>query len=331
MWYVLTCGGISWQSANDLITVQIICGPKEDISKPDNANGLVVLNQILADAGDDGEKIKTFSIGLARDATGTGVSLYNALEAAPSSTIGGLGGWRGATANLGGTLYDIITTNAQPGGLLGPETEVGRWLRTNPIWGRAGTQPSPFGFDAGGEITVLPPTQLCVPFKDESRWYWREDVKRCRTWHDRQKCDTSYAYDEATEAGKEQARVCKEAGNTDEASCVRPRFACESFDDKTGQFKFEYCMADDNSSREVCKANGWTPSSGRNKSPDEIAADKETQKKQDEANCVSPRWVCRNIKGEFVTCIDGSEQSQTECKSNQWFPEPAPKRSDKQA
>ena len=126
----------------DLITVQIICGPKEDISKPDNANGLVVLNQILADAGDDGEKIKTFSIGLARDATGTGVSLYNALEAAPSSTIGGLGGWRGAAANLGGTLYDVITVNAQPGGRIGPRprlvdgygpTQFGEERERNPL------------------------------------------------------------------------------------------------------------------------------------------------------------------------------------------------------
>lgn len=169
-----------------------------------------------------------------------------------------------------------------------------------------------------------------MPFKDESHWYWREDVKRCRSWHDRQKCDPSYAYDEATPEGKELARACQEAGTKDEASCVRPRLRCESSDDK-GNFKFEYCMDDNISSREVCKANGWVPDSGRDKTPDEIAANKEAQKKQEEANCVSPRWVCRNIRGQFVTCIDGSEQSQAECKSNQWFPEPAPKRSDKQA
>ncbi|KID82330.1 hypothetical protein MGU_10360 [Metarhizium guizhouense ARSEF 977] len=309
----------------------VICGPKEDVKQPDETNGRVLLNQIIADSQGDPEKIKIFLEGLSRDAPATLTSLRNALKAPASTTPGGLGGGAGAGAGLLATIYDFITVNAAEGGLIGPETTVGQWLRTNPIYGRAGTQPSPFGFDACCATVTLPPTQLCVPFKDESRWYWREDVKRCRSWHDRQKCDASYAYDAATEAGKEQLRVCQEEGNKDEASCVRPKLACQSFDDKTQQFKFEYCMADDNSSREVCKANGWVADSGRDKTPDEVAADKEAQKKQEEANCVSPRWVCRNIKGDFVTCIDGSEQSQTECKSNQWFPEPAPKRSDKQA
>ncbi|KID97057.1 hypothetical protein MAJ_06938, partial [Metarhizium majus ARSEF 297] len=244
----------------------VICGPKEDVKQPDETNGRVLLNQIMADSQGDPEK-------------------------------GGLGGGAGAGVGLLAVIYDFITVNAAEGGLIGPETAAGQWLRTNPIWGRAGTQPSPFGFDSCCATVTLPPTQLCVPFKDESRWYWREDVKRCRSWHDRQKCDASYAYDAATEAGKEQLRVCKEEGNKDEASCVRPRLACQSFDDKTQEFKFEYCMANDNSSREVCKANGWVFDSGRDKTPDEIADDKEAQKKQDEANCVSPRWVCRNIKG----------------------------------
>ncbi|KID67807.1 uncharacterized protein G6M90_00g094080 [Metarhizium brunneum] len=309
----------------------VICGPKEDIKKPDESNGRVLLNQIIADSQGDPEKIKIFLEGLSRDAPGTLTSLHNALKAPASSTPGGLGGGTGAGIGLLTAIYDFITVNAAEGGLIGPETKAGQWLRTNPIWGRSGTQPSPFGFDACCATVELPPTQLCVPFKDESHWYWREDVKRCKSWHDRQKCDPAYAYDEATPAGKELARACREAGTKDAASCVRPRLACESFDDKAGKFKFEYCMDDNNSSREVCKANGWVVGSGRDKTPEEIEAYKEEQKKQEEANCVSPRWVCSNIKGQFVTCIDGSEQSQTECKSNGWFPEPAPKRSDKQA
>ncbi|EJP66289.1 uncharacterized protein BBA_04782 [Beauveria bassiana ARSEF 2860] len=183
----------------------------------DEEASMRLFNEIISESKDgkgkiDGEKVQHRLQALAKDAPGTVTGMYNALNARPSSakTFAGLGGSATTVAGTASLLHSFIMSNVGKGGLIGPETGAGRWLRINPFYGSAGTQPSPFGIGGAVSIDRDSDTHLCVPFKDESRWYWSTDVTRCKSWHDRQECDTSYAYDAATKIGKEHKKTCDE-------------------------------------------------------------------------------------------------------------------------
>ncbi|THC89057.1 hypothetical protein EYZ11_011497 [Aspergillus tanneri] len=335
--------GIEGFETEDLGEPQVLmnlvtgCGNQADVK-----SGLAVLNQIIADSEGDIDKIKNHIMSLSRDAPGTLTGMYTALKSPPTKNGVALGGWPGAIPAGAIILYDFINANIGEKGLFDPSTKAGQWIRTNPISGKPG-QPSPFEFAPGGYYSEFyRRTQKCVPFKDKSEWYWSQDVKRCKIWHDEKQCDTSYAYDAATDNGKEQERICdmeikknqitpqerEEQIGREEASCVRPQWSCQSFDVSgtvasrvgTSDWKFKYCMGEDESSKAVCRSNGGTPFMGRAKTPDEIEEEKEKLRQKDEANCVRPRLSCRGWNGKFIYCMENDESAKNECKRNGWLP-----------
>ncbi|KAK8920113.1 hypothetical protein H634G_02680 [Metarhizium anisopliae BRIP 53293] len=253
----------------------IFCGSKVE-NKPDAAknSGLALFNQIIADGGDDPKLLEKTLGQLVSDAPSKLVDMYNIIRAPPSTAKLGLGGPARFAASAASFLLTAIPENAKQGGLLGPDTALGRWLRINPIYGKAGTQPSPFIDTDPSGVTLLPQTQKCIAFKDESRWYWSKNVKTCETWHDVDPCDTNYAYDVAKNEGKTQETRCKEEANPpkektpeelekekedklreEEKNCFAPRMTCSN-----ANGKFLYCM--DERDIEECKRNQWRPGQG---------------------------------------------------------------------
>ncbi|KAG8407840.1 hypothetical protein J3459_017013 [Metarhizium acridum] len=196
------------------------------------------------DGNVDQGKLKDFLVGLSRDAPGTVTGLYNSLKAAPSVTKSkyGLGGAAGAVGGTAVLVYNFIIANMGQGGWFGPEIGFSQWLQTNPICGASGTRSSPF--DTTGNVMVYykPNTKLCIPFKDASSVFWSESVKKCKFWHDKKDCDTSYAYDARTDIGKELRERCtneldrnglpdkerEEQIRKGQAGCIRPRWVCGS-------------------------------------------------------------------------------------------------------
>ncbi|KAK9434601.1 uncharacterized protein VB005_09382 [Metarhizium brunneum] len=285
----------------------IWCGKEGD--DIDRITGLSVLNQILSDSGDDLDKLKIFVKSLMRDATGTGTDIYNALKALPTKSGVPLAGTSGPALII---FHDFIVINAQKGGSFGPETKLGKWLRTNPFTGRPGKPGPVFGGEDLNYDYDLKPTVKCIPFKDESNLFWDEDVKRCIAFHDQQpQCDTSYAYDVTTRLGKSQSQLCaiekqrremrpkerQQQIQKEEASCISPQVACTKND------RFWYCMEIYGGDEEVCRQNGGSPSAGRT-----VTDDEERQKA--EALCFKPERSCRNKLQQFWHCMSTEGQEK---------------------
>lgn len=301
---------------------------------------MALVNKIVAESDGDKEKLKTTIMSLTGTSPELVAGMYNALKAAPSSAKSslGLGGAAAGVAGVATMVYDFISANIEQGGLFGPETKIGQWLRINPIRGKTGTQPSPQYQPGIVYSEQHTPTQMCWPFKDQSEWYWIQTVKRCRYWHDEKQCDTSYSYDDKSRSGKIQAKVCKneqaqaqltpeakaELLKKEEGNCFRPRRMCSKPDGAASSFM--YCMDDTTEDIQVCESNGFTSSPMKDKDEAQIEKEKEQNKKNDEAGCFSPRWACRNARGDFLYCMDGDETSLETCKKSQWYPERAPER-----
>ncbi|KID68910.1 uncharacterized protein G6M90_00g055330 [Metarhizium brunneum] len=290
------------------------------------------------------ENLKDFLMGLSRDAPGTVTGLYNALKAAPSVTKSkfGLGGASGTAGGAATVAYDFIMANMKPGGLFGADTSFGRWLRTNPIYGASGTRSSPF--DTTGNVMVYykPNTKLCIPFKDESSVFWSTSVKRCKFWHDKKDCDTSYAYDAKTDIGKELRERCtneldrnglpekerEEQMRREEAACIRPRWVCGSLGKRLGDpLNFQYCMDDSEAAKKACDLAGWTYRIGRMKTKAEEEQEREERLQKEESECFHPRQSCRNVYSKFLYCMRNDWEEKEKCRREDWRPTEQPTKS----
>ncbi|KZZ95812.1 hypothetical protein BBO_09534 [Beauveria brongniartii RCEF 3172] len=330
------------QTANMPGYSQIWCrGKFVDKGAQDRESSLVTLNQIVSaatsDEGEvDGEKLKTFLQALSRDATNTLVGMYNALEAAAPKSGTPLGGRPASVLEVWAVVYDFIMANIGDKGLFAAGTRAGDLLRTNPFYGKAGTRPSPFGISGEVSIDYDPKTHMCIPFKDETYWLWTVDVKKCVPFHDKNECDTSYAYDAKTDIGKELKGKCsselernqlppkekEDQLRKEEADCILPRWACGS------SSTFRYCMDDSDPAKRACELIGATPNYGRAKTAAEKEKEKETRLQNEESECFYPRLACVGSQQKFLYCMDKDSREYTECKADFWGPSDRPEKSE---